>query len=89
MRWRTAPGSRARSAPATVAVPDVGASRVASIRRVVVLPAPFGPEEAEDRPCLDLEVDAADRFDVVGLAARLERATQVLGLDHEGHLRGS
>ena len=44
------PGSRRRSAPATVAVPEVGASRVASIRSVVVLPAPFGPRKPKISP---------------------------------------
>ena len=80
------PGSRARSAPATVAVPDVGASSVASIRSVVVLPAPLGPRKPKIAPSSTVEVDAADGLDVAGLAARLERSAQVLRLDHEGHL---
>ena len=47
---RTAAGSRATSCPATVAVPDVGESRVPSIRIVVVLPAPFGPKRPKTSP---------------------------------------
>ena len=31
--------------PATVAVPEVGRSSPESMRRVVVLPAPFGPRK--------------------------------------------
>ncbi len=36
--------------PATVADPEVGGSRVVSIRRVVDLPAPFGPRNATSSP---------------------------------------
>jgi hypothetical protein len=31
--------------PSTVAVPDVGRTSPSNIRRVVVLPAPFGPRK--------------------------------------------
>ncbi len=48
---------------------------VAIMRIVVVLPAPFGPEEAEDLAAAHLEVDAVDRH-VVAEALR-----QRLGLD--------
>jgi hypothetical protein len=34
--------------PKTKARPDVGRMRSSSVRIVVVFPAPFGPEEAED-----------------------------------------
>ena len=50
MRNRTAPGSRATSKPATVAVPPVGVSNVHSMRTVVDLPAPFGPKNAKISP---------------------------------------
>ena len=40
---RTASGAAETSWPATTARPDVGRSSVASMRIVVVLPAPFGP----------------------------------------------
>src|SRR6478672_3686466 len=43
-------GSCSRSAPATVARPAVGVSSVVSIRRVVVLPAPFGPRKPTISP---------------------------------------
>src|SRR5687768_224557 len=39
-----------RSWPSTVAVPDVGSSSVASMRMVVVLPAPFGPRIPNTSP---------------------------------------
>src|SRR6185312_6399443 len=39
-----------RSKPATLAVPPLGGSRVASIRSVVVLPAPFGPRKPKISP---------------------------------------
>ena len=38
------------SAPATWARPEVGGSKVVSIRRVVDLPAPFGPRNATNSP---------------------------------------
>src|ERR1035437_488742 len=50
MRSRTLPGSLSRSAPAIVASPPLGGSRVASIRRVVVLPAPLGPRNPKISP---------------------------------------
>ncbi len=37
-------------APATHALPEVGGSSVVSIRRVVDLPAPFGPRKATSSP---------------------------------------
>ena len=37
-------------APATHAVPEVGGSRVVSIRKVVDFPAPFGPRKATSSP---------------------------------------
>ena len=42
------------------ACPRSGSMRAVSIRTVVVLPAPFGPEQAEDLAAADVEVDAAD-----------------------------
>ena len=39
--------------------PSIGSS-VASIRSVVVLPAPFGPSTPKISPRLDVEVDAVD-----------------------------
>src|SRR5438105_893298 len=43
MEARTSPFSRTTACPATCAVPEVGRSRVVSIRTSVVFPAPFGP----------------------------------------------
>src|SRR5256886_15394709 len=42
----------ASSQPATRAVPPLGGSNVASMRRVVVLPAPFGPRKPKISPRL-------------------------------------
>src|SRR6185503_12733257 len=55
--WLTTPrtaradsASRTQSCPATVAVPRVGRSSVATIFRSVVLPAPLGPSSAAASP---------------------------------------
>ena len=45
MLRRTPSGSPTRSCPATDARPPVGVNRVASMRTVVLLPAPFGPRK--------------------------------------------
>jgi hypothetical protein len=50
IRHRTARGSRVTSWPATSAVPEVGGISVVSRRRVVDLPAPFGPSSATISP---------------------------------------
>ena len=44
------PFSGVSGIPATVAEPEVGASRVPSVRTVVVLPAPFGPRKPNTSP---------------------------------------
>ena len=49
-RRRTSAGRDPTSSPATVARPPVGASRVARIRIVVVLPAPLGPRNPKNSP---------------------------------------
>ena len=41
--------------------------RPMSMRRVVVLPAPFGPEQAEHLPVLDAERQVVDRAEPVGI----------------------
>src|SRR5512133_2506018 len=50
MRERTSAGSVVMLAPATQALPEVGGSKVVSIRNVVDLPAPFGPRKATNSP---------------------------------------
>jgi hypothetical protein len=50
MRARTAAGLLRMSWPTTVAVPEVGGSSVVSMRRLVDLPAPFGPRKATSSP---------------------------------------
>src|SRR5436309_2519285 len=47
---RTAIGSLRMSCPSTSAVPSEGVRTVASIRRVVVLPAPLGPRNPKTSP---------------------------------------
>ena len=50
IRPRTLSASRTMSCPSTRAEPPSGASSVASIRIVVVLPAPFGPRTPYTEP---------------------------------------
>src|SRR5688572_17640062 len=50
MRARTSAGRVRMSKPTTRAVPDVGGMRVVSMRRLVDLPAPFGPRNATSSP---------------------------------------
>ena len=57
-------GSATTSMPSIMARPASGCSSVVRMRTAVVLPAPFGPEQAEHRRALDLEVDAAQRLGV-------------------------
>ena len=49
--------------PAMVTRPAVGSERVVQTLMVVLLPAPFGPEQAEELAALDGEVDALDGLD--------------------------
>ena len=64
MRGLSASAPVATSTPSTVACPPSGARRPSRISTVVVLPAPFGPEQAEDLAAGDVEVDAVDRDEV-------------------------
>ena len=66
--------------PKTSARPEVGRIRSSRTRIVVVLPAPFGPEEPEDLALGDLEVEVDDAPMLpVGLG-------QAFGLDDGGHV---
>ena len=47
---RTFSGSRTISYPPRLAVPEVGFSKVAINRKVVVFPAPFGPSKPKISP---------------------------------------
>ena len=67
------------SKPATVARPASGCSSVARIRTVVVLPAPFGPEQAEDRALFDGRGRAVERADLA--LARPVDLDQAFGRD--------
>ncbi len=58
-----------------------------SIRRVVDLPAPFGPRKATSSPLADLQVEAADRLD--RLLGAGEVPGQPPGPDHRSGLRVS
>ena len=56
-------------------VPDVGVSRPATIRSVVVLPQPDGPSRAKNEPAGYVEVEVVDGLEgpeVLGQAAELE-----------------
>ena len=65
-RGRSASAARRRprttSRPATRAVPPSGGSSVVRMRTAVVLPAPFGPEQAEHGARRGAQVDAAERL---------------------------
>ena len=56
--------------------PLVGRSSVVSIWIVVVLPAPFGPENAKISPAWTSNVTSLDGLDLA------ERLAEVLNLDH-------
>ena len=62
--------------------PEVGVSRPSRISMVVVLPAPFGPEQTEALAGQDVEIQSADRLDlsVVGLL-------QIVAADGNFHIR--
>ena len=65
-------GRRRRRGPSPA--PPSGARSPSRISTVVVLPAPFGPEQAEDLAGRDVEVDPVDREDV---AVVLDQAANV------------
>ena len=68
-------------------LPAVGGSSVASIRSVVVLPAPLGPRKPKTSPAATAQVDAAHGLD--RLLALAERSAQAAGLDNVVHGRAS
>ena len=75
-------GSHVTSWPCSSMRPEVGASKPPIIRRVVVLPQPDGPEQAEELAVTDLEVDVVDGD---GVAERLDHVHE---LDVDGrHVR--
>ena len=59
------------------ACPESGVSRPHSMRIVVVLPEPFGPEEAVDRAALDLQRQVAHHH------AAVEAFGQAVDVDHD------
>jgi hypothetical protein len=64
------PFSGMSGTPATVAEPEVGESRVPSVRTMVVLPAPFGPRNPEDLAVADVEGDILERDPVAEALAQ-------------------
>ena len=58
---RSLGGVRLMSLPSMEMVPDVGSSKPAIMRRVVVLPQPLGPRNETNSPRADLQVEALDR----------------------------
>ena len=75
--------SRDSRMPATVASPLLGASNPASMRRVVVLPAPLGPRSPKISPGLHIERGVFDGD------ARAEAPRQVRGGNHRRPRRAS
>ena len=74
------PRGRARRASRA---PRSGGRKPVSMRMVVVLPAPFGPEDADDLPLGEGEGDAGDGREIAELAG------QVVRFDHAGHVSKS
>ncbi len=60
-----APGTT--GSPNTWTSPAVGVISPTSTRSVVVLPAPFGPEQADDLSAFDPEADVVDRAVTAGV----------------------
>ena len=81
-RARTSSGRSMTSRPSTEARPSLGSMSAVSSRTVVVLPAPFGPEQPEDLAAEHLEVHAADRPQLAEAPAQTGRA------EHDGIGRG-
>ena len=86
MRRRTAPGSRRRSAPATVASPRGRAQEGGEHAEGGRLAGAVGAEEADDLAGLDVEVHAAHGVDVS--SSGLVGAGQAAGMDHAGSPSG-
>ena len=59
-------------------VPDEGTIRPASIRRVVVLPAPFGPSSAKISPCREFEREIVNRHAAVESSSEMGRGQHAL-----------
>ncbi len=72
---RTRSASATTSCPAIRALPASGRSSVASIRTIVVLPAPFGPSSETTVPGLDAQVERVDGGEVA------EALRQAFGFD--------
>ena len=66
------------SCPASVIVPEVGVSRPATIRSVVVLPHPDGPSRAKNAPAgtsRSIDFTAVKLAELLGQLAQLEART--------------
>ena len=87
MERRTSSACRCTSNPLTWAEPLVAFSNVASMRTVVVLPEPFGPEESNYFPPRNNEVDSVERFDVPELLDQALGLDGVFGHRHERYAR--
>src|SRR5579871_1764051 len=75
---RTRVGWRAMSSPATRASPEVGGSRVHSIRTSVVLPAPLGPSSPKTSPRATSKLTP---LTAVKLPKRLQRSLVVIAAE--------
>jgi hypothetical protein len=66
----TEPEGGERILPSSSIEPEVGSMKPAIIRSVVVLPQPEGPEQRNEFPGLDMQVEIENRID------RTETATE-------------
>ena len=57
-------GSLATSTPSSMMRPEVGSSKPATSRSVVVFPHPEGPRSEKNSPGVYLERQVVDRYDV-------------------------
>lgn len=53
-------GQLVTSIPCRNTVPAFGSIMPQAMRKLVVLPAPLGPEQSDDLPFADVEIDAVD-----------------------------
>src|SRR4051794_11377388 len=86
---RAARGSADTSKPATRARPEVAGSSVVSTLMVVVLPAPFGAEQAEHLARRDGEGDPGERLNVAETHAQVvDQHGAVAGRDSRDRVHG-
>src|ERR1700683_2473818 len=87
---RTLSACRAMSKPLTVAVPEVGAMSVVSIRMSVDLPAPFGPSKPKTSPSSTSKVTPLTAVNSPKRLTRLRTSIACMELppDRQEHVGG-